>query len=162
MTKARWQLSGPLPLILSAAIAIEVRLGNRLDATALRAAHIATVGAAVHGRAQRAGAAPQLRTLLRPVATVKRDGKWQNVDAATVVPGDLTLLAVGGSVPADCRLNGGAIELDTAALTSDPVPTRRSAGDLCPAGCTVTRGGEQATVVRTGRGALLGRLVLLY
>ena len=40
---------------------------------------------------------------LKPSATVKRDGKWQNINATLVVPGDMVLLACGSAVPADCR-----------------------------------------------------------
>jgi magnesium-transporting ATPase (P-type) len=45
-----------------------------------------------------------LKASLKPIATVKRDGKWQNIDAPLLVPGDLVLLAAGSAVPADCRV----------------------------------------------------------
>ena len=47
-----------------------------------------------------------LKASLKPVATVKRDGKWQNIDAPLLVPGDMVLLAAGSAVPADCRVRG--------------------------------------------------------
>jgi P-type E1-E2 ATPase len=55
-------------------------------------------------------------------ATVKRDGKWSNIDAAEVVPGDLVLLACGSAIPADSRINEGQIEVDQAALTGESLP----------------------------------------
>jgi H+-transporting ATPase len=46
-----------------------------------------------------------LKASLKPTATVKRDGKWQTMDAGALVPGDLVLLASGSSVPADCLVS---------------------------------------------------------
>ena len=52
-----------------------------------------------------ADAVAALKASLKPVATVKRDGKWQNIDAVLLVPGDMVLLGAGSSVPADCIVN---------------------------------------------------------
>ncbi len=43
-----------------------------------------------------------LKASLKPLAVVKRDDKWQQIDAAVLVPGDMVLLAAGAAVPADC------------------------------------------------------------
>jgi P-type E1-E2 ATPase len=45
-----------------------------------------------------------LKASLKPQATVCRDGHWQVVDGATLVPGDLVLLGSGAHIPADCRV----------------------------------------------------------
>lgn len=55
-----------------------------------------------------------LKASLKPLATVKRDGKWQNMDASLLVPGDLVLLGSGSAVPADCIVNHGSIDVDQA------------------------------------------------
>jgi H+-transporting ATPase len=39
-----------------------------------------------------------LKKSLKPHATVKRDGKWQDFDASVLVPGDLVLLASGSAI----------------------------------------------------------------
>jgi H+-transporting ATPase len=39
-----------------------------------------------------------LKKSLKPLATVKRDGNWVNIDASLVVPGDLALLAAGKKI----------------------------------------------------------------
>ena len=46
-----------------------------------------------------------LKASLKPQATVCRDGKWQSIDAALLVPGDLVLLGSGSHIPADCRVS---------------------------------------------------------
>ncbi len=54
----------------------------------------------------RAGnAVAALKASLKPLATVRRDMQWKNIDAALVVPGDIVLLAAGSSVPADCLVS---------------------------------------------------------
>lgn len=46
-----------------------------------------------------------LKASLKPQATACRDGRWQTIDAALLVPGDLVLLGSGSHVPADCRVS---------------------------------------------------------
>lgn len=53
-----------------------------------------------------ADAVAALKASLKPLATVKRDDKWQQIDAALLVPGDMVLLAAGAAVPADCVVSG--------------------------------------------------------
>ena len=75
-----------------------------------------------------------LKASLKPQATVKRDGKWQNMDAGLLVPGDLVLLASGSAVPADCLLNEGQIDVDQAALTGESLPVTMYPGDSAKMG----------------------------
>ena len=61
----------------------------------------------VHSRYEttKAGdAVKALKASLKPLATVCRDGKWQSIEAALLVPGDLVLLGSGSHIPADCRV----------------------------------------------------------
>lgn len=55
-----------------------------------------------------------LKATLKPVATAKRNGTWQQIDGALLVPGDCVLLGSGSAVPADCKV--GTIENDTVAF----------------------------------------------
>lgn len=66
-----------------------------------------------------ADAVAALKASLKPVATARRDGKWQNLDAKELVPGDMVLLGAGSAIPAGmatavggarvlCVLRGGA------------------------------------------------------
>jgi len=53
-----------------------------------------------------------LKASLKPLAYVKRDGKFMQMDAALLVPGDLVLLGAGGAVPADCVVKDSQIDVD--------------------------------------------------
>ena len=98
-----------------------------------------------------------LKASLKPNAVVKRDGKWQNLDASQVVPGDLVMLGAGAAVPADCRVNGGRIEVDQAALTGESLPVKMTAGGEPKMGSTIVRGEVEATVEATGSSTFLGK-----
>lgn len=93
-----------------------------------------------------ADAVAALKASLKPTATVKRDGKWQNIDAVQLVPGDMVLLASGSNVPADCLCNHGQIDVDQSALTGESLPVTMYKGDGAKMGSTVVRGEVEATV----------------
>ncbi len=97
-----------------------------------------------------ADAVAALKASLKPTATCKRDGKWQVIDAKQLVPGDLVLLGAGSSVPADCVVNDGRIEVDQSALTGESLPVTMYKGSEAKMGSTVTRGEVEATVDVSG------------
>jgi H+-transporting ATPase len=46
---------------------------------------------------------------------VLRDGKWQELDASVLVPGDIISIRLGDIVPADARLlEGDSLKIDQA------------------------------------------------
>jgi H+-transporting ATPase len=87
-----------------------------------------------------------LKASLKPSATVKRDGSWQNIDAKFLVPGDMVLLGAGSAVPADCLINDGRLEVDQSALTGESLPVTMYRGDSAKMGSTAVRGEVEATV----------------
>ena len=93
---------------------------------------------------------------LKPEATV-RDGVWRKIDSANVVPEDLVQLAAGSSIPADCRVNHGEIEVDQAQITGEALPVAMHQGDACKMGSTVVRGEVEGTVEFTGLDTYFGR-----
>lgn len=108
-----------------------------------------------------ADAVAALKKSLKPLATVKRDGTWANIDAGLVVPGDLVLLASGSAVPADCIVNEGSIDCDQSALTGESLPVTLKKGFPAQMGSTVVRGEVNATVQHTGKDTFFGRTAML-
>ncbi|MBI2983730.1 MAG: cation-transporting P-type ATPase [Chloroflexi bacterium] len=49
----------------------------------------------------------QLRRLSAPTARVRRDGRWTEVPAEEIVPGDVVEIREGDVVPADARVFSG-------------------------------------------------------
>lgn len=113
----------------------------------------ALVGFIQEGKAEKA--LEGLRQMLASKATVLRDGAWREVDAQTLVVGDVVRLRSGDRVSADMRLlELAALRVEEAALTGesvpvfkylDPAPQAAGVGDR---GCMVHSG----TLVVAGRG----------
>lgn len=69
---------------------------------------------------------------LAPKARVKRDGVWNEIESADLVPGDMVAFKIGDIVPADCRLVEAVnVSIDQAALTGESLPQSKKVGDQC-------------------------------
>lgn len=99
-----------------------------------------------------------LRAKLAYTANVKRDGRWQEVKAADLVPGDVIRLRLGDVVPADSRIiSDSDLELDQSALTGESMTVSRGQGDSAFSGSVVRRGEADCLVVGTGVNTFFGR-----
>ncbi|KAG6550614.1 hypothetical protein Mapa_007867 [Marchantia paleacea] len=103
-------------------------------------------------------AAAALMAKLAPTSKVLRDGKWQEVDAAALVPGDIIAIKLGDIIPADARLlEGDALKIDQSALTGESLPTTKGPGDIVYSGSTCKQGEVNALVTATGIHSFFGR-----
>mmetsp|Transcript_53306 Transcript_53306/g.141249 ORF Transcript_53306/g.141249 Transcript_53306/m.141249 type:complete len:625 (-) Transcript_53306:2102-3976(-) len=150
-------LTGPMPIMLWIAAIIEGVIENFADMGILLGIQFINAAISFYETSKAGNAVAALKASLKPLATVKRDGKWQNMDAATIVPGDLVLLAAGSAVPADCYVNEGEIEVDQSAMTGESLPVKFRHGDVCKMGSTVTRGEVEGTVETTGQNTFFGK-----
>ena len=89
-----------------------------------------------HEEIKAGDAVDALKKSLAPQANVKREGRWERIPGRELVPGDLVVLALGGAVPADCRLLAGKeIGVDQAALTGESLPVKMREGDIAKMVC---------------------------
>merc|ERR1712185_345274 len=115
-----------------------------------------------HEECKAGDAVDALKKSLAPKANVKRDGRWQVIPGRELVPGDLVVLALGGAVPADCRLLAGKeIGVDQAALTGESLPVKMREGDVAKMGSCVATGEIEAIVVATGAHTFFGKTASL-
>lgn len=155
------QLWQPMPIMIWIAALIEAGIQNFIDMSVLLMIQFANASIGFYEITKAGDAVAALKKSLKPVATVKRDGKWVNMDATLVVPGDLVLLASGSAIPADCRVNEGEIEVDEAALTGESLPVTKFQGSSCKMGSTVVRGEVEGTVEYTGANTFFGKTAAL-
>jgi magnesium-transporting ATPase (P-type) len=107
-------------------------------------------------------AAERLRDLLPRRATVRRDGRPVEIDAAELVVGDLVLLEPGDRVSADLRvLEAHECRVDSSALTGESVPLATARDEILHAGTFVVEGEAAAEVVATGQGTRLAGIAQL-
>jgi len=95
-------------------------------------------------------------------AKVLRDGKWEDVPAVELVPGDVVRLRLGNIVPADAKLmKGDYLLIDESALTGESLPVERHPSDLAYASSIVRQGEMDAVVTTTGMNTYFGRTTKL-
>jgi H+-transporting ATPase len=103
-----------------------------------------------------------LKSSLALKARVLRGGKWEQVDARTLVPGDIIRLYLGDVVPADCKLiQGDYVSIDQSALTGESLPVTKRSGEDAYSGSVVKQGEMIAVITATGTNTFFGRTAKL-
>jgi Ca2+-transporting ATPase len=118
-------------IMLLVAVVISVALKETTDALTIAAIIVlnSTIGFFQEFRAEKAMEA--MKKLTAPKARVKRDGKWVEIPAKEVVPGDIILLETGDRVPADARLIKVVdFKIDEAVLTGESIPVEKIVGTV--------------------------------
>ncbi len=102
-----------------------------------------------------------LKKKLARKALVLRDGKWQQIDAKELVPGDVIKVRIGDIVPADAKLLGGGefLLVDQSALTGESLPVHREKGQDLYANAIIKQGEMIAEVTGTGINTYFGKTV---
>jgi calcium-translocating P-type ATPase len=167
------QVTHPLALLLWAAAALAFVAGTPVLGAAIVAVVVLNAVFAFAQERQAERAVEALRRYLPQQALVVRDGQRQSVEAATLVPGDVLLLAEGDRISADARLLAGGLDVDLSTLTGESQPVFRSselhdengllieARDMVFSGSTCVGGDARAVVVHTGMQTELGRIAAL-
>ncbi len=166
------QFTEAMVLVLLAAAAVSLAVGEITDAIMVLIIVLlnALLGFTQEYRAERAMAA--LKKLSVPTVRVRREGETRQVEAATLVPGDVILLEAGDRVAADVRvLESVNLRAEEAALTGESVPvdkveTSIPDEDIPPGerrnmlfmGTSVTYGRGTGVVVETGMRTQLGNI----
>ncbi len=168
-----WNLaSEPMLLLLAAATGIYVAFGDVGEAIALGCSVLVIITITLYQERRTERALDALRELASPHAKVLRDGEWCELDARSLVPGDLCQVGEGMRVPADGLVRSGTpLSVDEAVLTGESVPVVRGpdpeagaigrlgdAGASVFAGTLVVSGTAVVEVVHTGMQTEVGRI----
>ena len=153
---------GPIPWMIEAAALISLFRQDWPDFAVITVLLLynAIVGFWQDNKAANALAA--LQQGLAAKAHVLRDGKWEEVDAANLVPGDIVTVAGGEILPADLILTEGQyLSVDQAALTGESLPVSRSIGDTVYSGSIARQGSVTGVVIATGNNTFFGHTAKL-
>ena len=153
---------GPIPWMIEAAALISLFRQDWPDFAVITVLLLynAIVGFWQDNKAANALAA--LQKGLAAKAQVLRDGKWEEVDAANLVPGDIVTVAGGEILPADLILTEGQyLSVDQAALTGESLPVSRSIGDTVYSGSIARQGSVTGVVIATGNNTFFGHTAKL-
>ncbi|HEX2741077.1 MAG TPA: cation-transporting P-type ATPase [Rubrobacter sp.] len=167
------QFTHPLALLLWAAAALAFVGGTLSLSVAIVGVIVLNAVFAFFQELQAEKATEALKQYLPPHARVRRAGGAVEVEATTLVPGDVLLLSEGDRLSADARLIDGSVEVDMSALTGESQPVARGAvrfrpassplesDDLLFGGTLVTGGEAEAVVYATGMATQFGRIATL-
>ena len=170
LATVRGLFANPLVVILLLAAGVSGFLGDWAGAAIIVAIVLlsVTLNFTLSYRSQQA--ADRLREEIAPMATVRRDGRWQERPRRELVAGDVIRLCAGNRVPADARLiDARDLHVQQAALTGESAPAAKEAvADADPAaggadarqlvflGTSVVAGTATALVFATGRRTAFG------
>ena len=166
------QYRGTVTMLLVGAAAAALWMGQLADVIAVVVVLLLNglLGFATEYRAR--GALAALKRMGAPRAVALRDGQPVELEARSLVPGDVVIIESGDSVPADVRLldtaelscgeatltgESEAVSKDAAAVLdeSTPLPDRRTMAFM---GTSVVTGTARALVVATGARTELGAI----
>ena len=157
--------------ILLAAAVVTAVMGHWIDTSVILAVVVinAVIGFIQEGKAEQA--LEGIRKMLSLHANARRDGKWVEIEADELVPGDLVRLKSGDRVPADLRLiETNELRIEESALTGESEPTGKKTetaeseadlGDrhsMAFSGTMVAAGRGTGMVTATGSATELGKI----
>jgi H+-transporting ATPase len=120
---------GPIPWMIEAAALMAFIVGDWGDFTIITSLLLFNAVLGFWEEHEASNALDALKGSLALKARALRNGTWQQIDARTLVPGDIVRLYLGDVVPADCTLTAGDyISIDQSALTGESLPVSKKSG----------------------------------
>ncbi len=92
----------------------------------------------------------RLRMVTDPKATVIRGGSKKEVPTEEVVLDDILLLKAGDTVPCDCKVREGDINVDESLLTGESEPVRKKTGEEILSGSVIKSGRAYVQAQKVG------------
>jgi len=164
--KNRWQrllarFWGPIPWMIEIAAILSALVQRWEDFAIIMIMLLINAFVDFYQESKALNAIEILKSKLALKALVKRDGQWQQVDAAELVPGDIIKLKIGNVIPADVLLvgEGDFLQIDQSALTGESLPVNKKAGEEAWANTIVKQGEMIAVVSATGLNTRFGKTV---
>lgn len=153
---------GPLPWMIEAAALISLVRQDWSDFLVVTGLLVYNAAVGFWQEYKASNALDALKKGLAPKARVLRDGTWQTLDAAALVPGDVVNVSGGQIVPADLLLiDGEYLSVDQAALTGESLPVSKKVGGTAYSGGIVKQGAMTGVVAATGNDTFFGKTAKL-
>jgi H+-transporting ATPase len=143
---------GPIPWMIETAAILSALVAKWDDFAIILIMLLVNAGLDFFQEHRALNALKALKQRLARETIVLRDGKFKNVPARELVPGDIIRLRIGNIVPADVQLlQGDYLALDQSALTGESLPVDKKINDVAYASTIVKQGEMLAVVVNTAR-----------
>jgi H+-transporting ATPase len=153
---------GPIPAMIMVAAILSGILRHWPDLGVILVLLVVNAVVGFREEHQAGNAIAALKNKLAIHATTKRDGKWSDIAARELVPGDIVRLRIGNIIPADARLlDGDPVQVDQSALTGESLPVEHKSGDAVFSGSILKQGEIDAVVYATGKDTYYGKTAQL-
>lgn len=165
------QFTSPLIFILIAAAILTGVLHEWIDMWVIIAAILVNTFLGFYQEYHAENTLSKLTTYIKNVSRIFRNGAEVEMDAESIVPGDVIKVSYGSRVPADARLiSVNALKVDEAILTGESLAVEKSVSivaesatvaerkNMVHAGTLVAEGFGWAVVVATGNETEIGKI----
>jgi H+-transporting ATPase len=153
---------GPIPWMIEAAVAMSAVINHWEDFFIILTLLMINAVVGFWQEYKADNAIELLKQKLALNARVLRDGKWIQVAAKELVPGDIVRVRLGDIVPADIKLmDGDYLSIDESALTGESLPVEKHVSDVAYAGSIIRQGEMDAVVASTGITTYFGKTTKL-
>jgi H+-transporting ATPase len=103
----------------------------------------------------------KLQEKLSVITEVLRDGRWINMPATNIVPGDVLRLGIGEIIPADVIfIKTNNVTVNESVLTGESLPKDKNENDSAYSGAFLSTGLAVAKVTATGKNTYFGKTLL--
>jgi H+-transporting ATPase len=153
---------GPIPWMIEAAVIMSAIIQHWPDFGIISTLLLVNAVVGFWQEHKAGNAIELLKQRLALNARVLRDGKWKEMPAGGLVPGDVARLRLGDIIPADVKLvEGDYLLTDESALTGESLPVEKHLSDVGYASSIVRQGEMNALVVNTGTRTYFGKTTKL-
>ncbi|MGA9139725.1 MAG: plasma-membrane proton-efflux P-type ATPase [Methanocella sp.] len=153
---------GPIPWMIEVAAILSFIIGHLEDFVIIMILLFINVIVKYLEESKASNAIELLKKKLSPSAIVLRDGKWAEINARELVPGDIVRVRLGDTIPADIKLiKGSYLEVDQSVLTGESLPVEKHVNDTGFSGAIINKGEMDALVIATGMDTYFGKTAKL-
>jgi len=149
---------GPIPWMIEIAAVLSILSQDWVDFAIIMTLLLFNSVVGFWQEFQAGNAVEALKKKLASKSRVLRDGKWQVIEAAELVPGDVIRIRLGDIVPADVDLiEGEYLTIDQSAMTGESLPVTKKVGDTAYSGSVAKQGEMIGKVTATGANTFFGK-----
>jgi H+-transporting ATPase len=153
---------GPIPIMIEIAAVLSALLQRWPDLIVILAMLFINAALGFFQEYKAGNAIAALKKKLALEARVLRNGKWEDIAAKDLVPGDIITIKLGNIIPADIKLiSGEYVSIDQSSLTGESLPVTKKVNDIAYSGTIVKLGQMTGVVVSTGMNTFFGKTAKL-
>ncbi|KAJ3332186.1 plasma membrane H+-ATPase [Gonapodya sp. JEL0774] len=156
--------TGPIEiLIIIAGRCIAAGLQRWIDLGVIAALLLLNASVGFIQEYQAGNVVDSLKSALALKATAIRGGVPKEIEAKSLVPGDVIAITEGDVCPADARLLGedSFLQLDQSAITGESLAVTKRYNDMLYSSSAVKRGSGLAVIIATGPNTFVGQAAVL-